>query len=203
MTNRVHVCTLDSVNKLDREFYRRDTVEAAQALLGKILVRETADGLMSGRIIETEAYVFGDPASHSTRGRTARTEPMFGEPGHAYVYFTYGFHYCMNVVAHPDGVPGGVLLRALEPMDGIELMRRNRGKHSVKDLCSGPGKITRAMRIDGSLSGEDLLGDRLYLIEDGADVGEIAARPRVGIKVATDKLWRFYPMRYREWVSKP
>ncbi len=203
MTKHGCACTLDSVEKLDREFYRRDTVEAARALLGKILVRETADGVMSGRIVEAEAYVFGDPAAHSTRGRTPRTEPMFGEPGHAYVYFTYGFHYCMNVVAHPDGVPGGVLLRALEPIEGIELMRRNRGKHSVKDLCSGPGKITKAMSIDGSLSGEDLLGDRLYLIDDGTDLGEIIARPRVGIKVATDKLWRFYPARYREWVSKP
>jgi DNA-3-methyladenine glycosylase len=196
-------CTLDSVNKLAREFYARDTVEAARALLGRILVHETADGVMSGRIVETEAYVFGDPAAHSTRGRTPRTEPMFGEPGHAYVYFTYGFHYCMNVVSHPDGVPGAVLLRALEPIEGTELMRRNRGRHSVHDLCSGPGKITKAMSIDGSLSGEDLLGDRLYLADDGTDVGEIVAHPRVGIKVATDKLWRFYPARSREWVSKP
>ena len=191
------------MNKLDREFYRRDTVEAARALLGKILVRETADGVMSGRIVETEAYVVGDPASHSTRGRTARTEPMFGEPGHAYVYFTYGFHHCANIVAHPDGVPGAALLRALEPLEGIEPMRRNRGKDSVKHLCSGPGKIAKAMGIDLSLSGEDLLGDRLYVVDDGTDVGEIIARPRVGIKVATDKLWRFYPARYREWVSKP
>lgn len=203
MTKCFSACTLDSVEKLAREFYRRDTVEAAQVLLGKILVHETADGPISGRIVETEAYVAGDPAAHSTRGRTARTEPMFGEPGHAYVYFTYGFHYCMNVVSHPDGVPGGVLIRALEPIDGIELMRRNRGRHSLRDLCSGPGKITKALEIGGIHSGEDLLGEQLYLVDDGADVGEIVARPRVGIKVATDKLWRFYPTRYREWVSKP
>ncbi len=189
--------------KLDREFYRRDTVETAQALLGKILVRKSADGVMAGRIVETEAYVFGDPASHSTRGRTARTEPMFGEPGHAYVYFTYGFHYCANVVSHPDGEPGAVLLRALEPIEGLELMKRNRGKSLVKHLCSGPGKLAKALDIDTSLSGEDLLGDRLYVVDCETEIGEIVARPRVGIKVATEKLWRFYPQNLIEWVSRP
>ena len=190
------------MEKLGRQFYRRDTVEAARVLLGKILVRETPDGVISGRIVETEAYLHGDPASHSTRARTPRTEVMFGESGRAYVYFTYGFHNCANIVAHPDGVSGAVLLRALEPLGGIELMRHNRDRSSVEELCSGPGKLAQAMDIDVSLSGEDLLGDRLYVIDDGTDVGEIVARPRVGIKVATDKLWRFYPTRYRKWVSK-
>ena len=191
------------MEKLDREFYRRDTVEAAQALLGKIVVHRTTEGVISGRIVETEAYVCGDPASHSTRGRTPRTEVMFGEPGHAYVYFIYGFHSCLNVVSHPDGVPGAALIRAVEPLDGIELMRRNRGRHSLTDLCSGPGKLAQAMAIGVSLSGEDLLGDRLYVIDGGTDIGDIVARPRIGIKVATDKLWRFYPTQYRESVSKP
>lgn len=190
------------MEKLSREFYRRDTVEAARALIGKIVVRQAAEGMMSGRIVETEAYVAGDPASHSTRGRTPRTEPMFGEPGHAYVYFIYGFHSCLNFVCHPDGVPGGVLIRAVEPIDGIELMRHNRGRHSVTELCSGPGKLGQAMGIGVSMSGEDLLGDRLYAVDDGVDMGEIVARPRIGIKVAMDKLWRFYPSDYREWVSK-
>lgn len=190
------------MRKLDREFYRRDTIEAARLLLGKIVVHETPGGVISGRIVETEAYVQGDPASHSTRGRTARTEPMFGEPGYAYVYFIYGCHSCLNIVTHPDGIPGAALIRALQPIEGVELMRRNRGRESLHHLCSGPGKLASAMRIDVSYSGEDLLGDRLYLIDDGTDVGEIVARPRIGIKVAMDRLWRFYPIRYREWVSK-
>lgn len=191
------------MRKLDREFYRRDTIEAAHVLLGKILVRQTDRGTMSGRIVETEAYVFGDPASHSTRGRTPRTEVMFGEPGHAYVYFIHGMHNCMNIVSHPDDLPGGVLLRALEPLDGIELMQHNRGKESIADLCSGPGKLTKSLDIDTSMRGEDLLGDRLYLVDDGTDVGEIIAKPRIGVKRAAHLLLRFYPVRYRQWVSRP
>lgn len=191
------------MEKLDREFYRRDTIEAARVLLGKVIVRRTPEGVMSGRIVETEAYGFGDPASHSTRGRTPRTEVMFGEPGNAYIYFIHGLHHCMNIVSHPDDLPGGVLIRALEPLDGIELMKRNRSMDSVAQLCSGPGKLTQAMRIDASLKGEDLLGDRLYVTDDGTDVGEIVARPRIGVRHAADLLLRFYPARCREWVSKP
>ncbi len=190
------------MRKLDREFYRRDTIEASKTLLGKILVHETPEGRISGRIVEVEAYIQGDPAAHSTRGRTPRTEPMFGEPLHAYVYFIYGCHSCINVVTHPDGTAGAALVRALQPLEGIELMKRNRSNLPLHQLCSGPGKLTAAMGIDVSYSGEDLLGDRLYLLDDGTDVGEIVARPRIGIKVATDKLWRFYPPRYKEWVSK-
>lgn len=190
------------MRKLDREFYVRDTIECSRALLGKIVVHETPLGVMSGRIVETEAYVQGDPASHSTRGRTARTEPMFGEPGHAYVYFIYGCHSCLNVVTHPGGTAGAALIRALQPIEGVELMRRNRGRETLHHLCSGPGKLASALKIDVSYSGEDLLGDRLYLVDDGTDVGETIARPRIGIKVGVDKLWRFYPVRYKEWVSK-
>lgn len=190
------------MEKLGREFYSRNMVEVAKAVLGKILVHQTADGIVSGRIIETEAYAQGDPASHSTRGRTPRTHVMFEEPGHAYIYLIYGFHYCLNLVSHLPGIAGGVMIRALEPLDGIELMKRNRGKENVCDLCSGPGKLTRAMAIDKSLYGEDLLGDRFYILDDDTEAGEIVARPRIGIKVGMDKLWRFYPVKYREWVSK-
>ncbi len=191
------------MSKLDRDFYKRDTVEAAHVLLGKIVVSNTPDGVVSGRIVETEAYVYGDPAAHTTRGRTPRTEVMFGEPGHAYIYIIHGIHFCMNVVSHPEGVPGGVLLRALEPLEGIELMKRNRGLEIPKALCSGPAKLTQALQIDKSLLGEDLLGDRLYLIDDGTDIGEIVARPRIGVSRAAEKLLRFYPANYRHWVSKP
>ncbi|NLN75205.1 MAG: DNA-3-methyladenine glycosylase [Armatimonadetes bacterium] len=191
------------MRKLDRDFYRRDTTEAAQVLLGKIIVVNTADGRLSGRIVETESYSFGDPAAHSTKGRTPRTEVMFGEAGHAYIYFIHGLHHCMNIVSHPDDVPGGVLIRALEPIEGIEQMRQNRGMESITALCSGPGKLTQAMQIDKSLLGEDLLGDRLYVVDDGVDVGEIVARPRIGVTLAADRLLRFYPAKYRQWVSRP
>ncbi len=189
--------------KLDRSFYVRDTIEAARVLLGKVLVNITNDGPISGRIVETEAYYCGDPAAHSTRGRTPRTEVMFGEPGHAYIYIIHGIHFCMNVVSHPEGVPGGVLLRALEPLEGIELMKRNRGLDVPNALCSGPAKLTQALQIDKSLLGEDLLGDRLYLIDDGTEIGDIVARPRIGVSRAADRLLRFYPSNYRHWVSKP
>ena len=190
------------MSKIDREFYLRDTVDVARSLLGKVLVHQTSGGVVSGRIVETEAYLHNDPACHASRGMTPRNEAMFGEPGHAYVYFTYGFHYCLNFVTQPQGVAEAVLIRALEPLDGIELMRRNRGKASVKDLCNGPGKLTQALGIDKSLNGEDLLGERLYVLDDATDLGEIVARPRIGIKVATEKLWRFYPSLYRQWVSR-
>ncbi|NLN78134.1 MAG: DNA-3-methyladenine glycosylase [Armatimonadetes bacterium] len=190
------------MNKLDKEFYTRDTIEAAHVLLGKIVVSNTPDGVISGRIVETEAYVYGDPAAHTTKWRTPRTEVMFGEPGRAYIYFIHGLHYCMNVVSHPVDVPGGVLLRALEPLEGIDLMRKNRGRQEMVDLCSGPAKLTQALQIDISLLGEDLLGDRLYLVDDGTDVGEIIARPRIGVSLAVDKLLRFYPSQYSHWVSK-
>lgn len=190
------------MRKLARDFYTQDTILAAQHLLGKVLVRASERGVISGRIVETEAYVQGDPASHSTRGPTPRNRVLFGEGGHAYVYLIYGFHYCLNLVSHPPGIPGGTMVRALEPLQGLDVMRDNRGRRDEHDLCSGPGKLTQALGIDISLNGEDLLGDRLYVIDDGVDVGEIIARPRIGIKVATDKLWRFYPAPYTEWVSR-
>lgn len=191
------------MKKLDREFYLQDTVDAAKALLGKVLVHKTEKGVLSGRIVETEAYLHDDPACHASRGMTKRNEVMFGEHGHAYVYFTYGFHYCLNIVTQLRGIPEAVLIRALEPLQGIELMQQNRNKENEKDLCSGPGKLTQAMMIDIALNGEDLLSDRLYVLDDRLDIGEIKARPRIGIKEATDKLWRFYPARYQDWVSRP
>jgi len=190
------------MNKLDRDFYIQDTIKAAKAVLGKILVHETPEGILSGRIVETEAYLQDDPACHASRGMTKRNLVMFGEPGHAYVYFTYGFHYCLNFVTRPKGTPEAVLIRALEPLEGIEAMRHNRKKTRDTELCSGPGKLTQAMRIDLFHNGEDLLGDRLYVVDDAQDVGDILCKPRIGIKEATDKLWRFYPERCAEWVSK-
>lgn len=190
-------------NKLSREFYLQDTLEAAKAVLGKVLVHQTESGVLSGRIVETEAYLYNDPACHASRGITRRNEVMFGEPGRAYIYFTYGFHYCLNFVTQPKGTPEAILIRALEPIDGIDIMMRNRGKDGIHNLCSGPGKLTQAMGIDKLLNDEDLLSDKLYVLDDSDDPGEIIARPRIGIKEAADELWRFYPIRYKEWVSKP
>jgi DNA-3-methyladenine glycosylase len=190
------------IQKLGREFYLRDTIEAARAALGKILVHVTPEGMISGRIVETEAYLRDDPACHACRGMTARNAAMFGEPGHAYVYFTYGNHYCLNFVTQPAGVAEAILIRALQPLEGIDLMRQNRGMDRLENLCSGPGKLAQALGIDLSLNGEDLLGDKLYVLDDRLDPREIIARPRVGIREAADKLWRFYPAQYAPWVSK-
>ena len=188
--------------KLPRDFYLRDTVATAEEMLGKVLVHQSERGIVSGRIVETEAYLHDDPACHASRGRTRRNEVMFGDPGHAYVYFTYGFHHCLNFVTQPNGVPEAVLIRALVPIKGIELMRQNRMREKDVELCSGPGKLTQALGIDISLNGEDLLGDRIYVLDDGTNVADVERRPRIGIKEATDKLWRFYPADLRKWVSK-
>jgi DNA-3-methyladenine glycosylase len=189
------------MHKLTRDFYLRDTVEAAKAAIGKILVHSTPHGIISGRIVETEAYLRDDPACHASRGMTRRNAVMFGEAGRAYVYFTYGLHYCLNFVTQPEGIAEAILIRALEPLEGIDQMRRNRGKDHPRDLCGGPGKLTQALGIDISLNGEDLLGDRLCVLDDGTDVGEVVSRPRIGIKEATDRLWRFYSAAYVDWVS--
>lgn len=191
------------VEKLSREFYTQDTIEAAKALLGKVLIHKTDAGTLSGRIVETEAYLHDDPACHASRGMTKRNKVMFGEPGHAYVYFTYGFHYCLNFVTQSKGIPEAVLIRALEPLEGIDTMMKNRNKTREKDLCSGPGKLTQALGIDLALNGEDLLSDHIYVVDDEVDPGEIISTTRIGIKLAADELWRFYPAEYKEWVSKP
>ncbi len=202
-SGQFHTEDTQSLEKLNHEFYLLDTIEAAKACLGKILVHRLPEGILSGRIVETEAYLFDDPACHASRGMTNRNRVMFGDPGHAYVYFTYGFHYCLNFVTRPRGIAEAILIRALEPLEGIDLMKYNRNKTREHDLCSGPGKLTQALGIGPELNEEDLLGDRLYVLDDGADAGEIVARPRVGIKVAAEELWRFYPADYKEWVSKP
>ncbi len=188
---------------LPRGFYGRDTIEVARDLLGRVLVRETPAGRLAVKIVETEAYCGPhDKACHASKGMTDRNRVMFGEPGHAYVYFTYGFHYCLNFVTQPDGVAEAILIRALEPLEGIEAMKRNRAKEDIHELCSGPGKLAQALGIGTSLNGEDLLGKVLYVLDDGTDVGAIISRPRVGIKEAKDELWRFYPAAYSDWVSR-
>jgi DNA-3-methyladenine glycosylase len=178
--------------KLPRAFYDRDPTHLAPVLLGKVVV--VADG-RAGRIVEVEAYRHDDPASHTYRGRTPRNEVMFGPPGHLYVYFSYGVHWCANVVCGADGEGAAVLLRALEPVAGEEAMFAARlAARRSEDLCSGPGKLTQALGIGRDHNGADLVtgGCGVWLVDDGvAPPSEPRVSTRVGISRAVDKLWRW------------
>jgi DNA-3-methyladenine glycosylase len=179
--------------RLRRAFFSRDPVIVARDLLGRILFYRAREGLLAGRIVETEAYRGqADPASHAFRGRTARNAVMFGAAGHAYVYFSYGVHYCLNVTADTPGVAGAVLLRALEPLAGMEIMRR-RGDHGPEvRLLSGPGKIGRGFGLTLNDNGRDFTRDRLGLAA-GTPVPdrEVAVSRRIGISRAVDLPYRF------------
>jgi len=176
---------------LPRSFYERGAVEVARALLGKILVH----GATSGRIVETEAYLGdGDAAAHSARGVTPRTRVIFGEPGHAYVYFIYGMYECLNLVAEPHGTAGCVLIRAIEPLAGLARMRKRRpGVHRIEDLANGPGKLTRALGITLRDNGIDVTRGPITVHAAKDDVPlEIAVSRRVGITKSADLPLRFY-----------
>ena len=175
-------------------FYGRSTVAVARALLGKLLVHATPEGVTAGRIVETEAYLRNDPACHASRGMTPRNAPMFGPAGHAYIYFIYGMYHCFNVVTGPRGVGEAVLIRALEPVAGIPLMEKRRGTGEIRKLCSGPGKLVLAMGIDKSLNSADLRRGALRILSPAprAARGRIAVTTRVGINVAADAPLRFY-----------
>ncbi len=179
--------------KLDRNFYNRPTLLVAKELLGKYLVVQRDGCFLSGKIVETEAYVgFDDPASHAYRGKTFRNRVMFGHPGYAYVYLTYGMHHCLNLVTERGGYPAAVLIRALEPADGIELMKKRRGCQSLKDLTNGPAKLCQALGIDRNLNGADLSSNIIYVEDRGEAVTKIASSSRVGIKEGKEKNWRFF-----------
>lgn len=179
--------------RLPRRFFARDPVVLARDLLGRVLFYRTPEGLLAGRIVETEAYTGeDDPASHAFRGRSARNAVMFGPAGHAYVYFTYGMHYCLNVTAEVSGTAGAVLLRALEPLTGVEIMRA-RGDHGPEvRVLSGPGKIGRAFGLTLADNGRDFTRGPLGLAA-GAPVPdrEVTASPRIGISRAVDLPYRF------------
>lgn len=183
---------------IPRSFYARDTVDVAKQLLGKVLVRETPAGRLSVRIVETEAYCGPhDKACHASRGRTERNGVMFGEPGHAYVYFIYGMYHCLNFVTDRDGYPAAVLVRAGEPLEGVEAMRalRRKAKKPV-DLTSGPGRLCMALGIDRALNGADVCRKGPLYVEDSEDaVFEVVSSKRIGVDYAgeyRDKPWRFY-----------
>ena len=182
-----------TIPRLRRSFFARDPVILARDLLGRILFYRTTDGLLAGRIVETEAYTgAADPASHAFRGRTARNTVMFGPAGYAYVYFSYGMHYCLNVTAERRGTAGAVLLRALEPLAGIDLMRAQGDHGPEPKLLSGPGKIGRAFGLGLRDNGRDFTRGPLG-ISAGTAIpdGQVAVSRRVGISRAVDFPYRF------------
>jgi DNA-3-methyladenine glycosylase len=203
---------------LAREYYSRPSLELARALIGQVVVSADDEGLSAGVIVETEAYGGPDDlASHARAGLTRRTAPMFGPAGHAYVYLVYGMHECLNVVAESDGRAGAVLIRAVEPVFGVELMRRRRGRASDPDhlLCSGPARLAQALGVTRALDGHDLtLGRRLWIADRAAllaltvadgpqmadvpQVAELASGPRVGVAYAGDH-WSAVPWRF--WLA--
>jgi DNA-3-methyladenine glycosylase len=185
-----------------RGFFELPTVELARALIGCRLVHETRSGRFAGRIVETEAYLADDPASHAFRGRTPRTGVMFGPPGRAYVYLVYGLHLCFNVVSSPQGIGEAVLVRALEPLEGLEPMRRRRGVADERELCRGPGRLTQALGITRAHDGVDLRRGalRIEAPESSYVPGRIVAGPRVGLSVATRRALRFSVAGSR-WIS--
>ncbi len=179
-------------------------VKAAPLLLGCILSRYTPEGLLSIKVVETEAYNQDDPASHAFRGLTARTAPMFEEGGHIYIYFTYGMHYCVNIVVGQKGRGEAVLLRAGEPISGVEIMKKHRGTENIHQLTNGPAKLTQALGIISTgLSGKKLGPQTLMLAPPGEIVKKenIVTTPRIGIKQATENPWRFY-VKGSPFVSK-
>jgi DNA-3-methyladenine glycosylase len=175
-----------------------DTAALARFLMGKLLVRELPEGVASGRIVETEAYVIGDAAGHAYVGMTSRNRALFLERGHAYVYLAYGVSWMLNVSSETAGIGAGVLIRAIEPLDGIAIMQRNRDVERVRDLARGPGRLAQALRIDRSLDGVDLCQEGpLWLARDDQAAseigeGEIGESVRIGISKEADRVLRFY-----------
>lgn len=189
--------------KLDRNFYLQSGLEVARALIGKKIFHNSPEGLTGGIIVETEAYMGSlDAAAHSYKGLTTRTQIQYGLGGFAYVYMIYGMYFCMNVVANVENVPDAVLIRALQPTDGINLMRKRRGKNNLRDLCSGPGKLAQAMGIDKNHYGVDLCGDEIF-IETTNILPDVTATKRINVDYAGDAanyLWR-YIMTGSEFLS--
>jgi DNA-3-methyladenine glycosylase len=191
--------------KISRTFYEQPTLAVARGLLGKYLVRKHPDGKTVGRIVETEAYIGPtDLACHASRGRTARTEIMYGAAGYAYIYFIYGVYYCLNIVTEAVDHPSAVLIRALEPVDGIEPMKKRRKTEELRNLASGPGKLCQAFAIDKALNGADVCRGIMYVEDRGDPPPKILATPRIGVDYAgkwKDEPWRFL-IRGNEFVSK-
>jgi DNA-3-methyladenine glycosylase len=192
--------------RLEREFYARDTLTVARELLGQRLVRRWNGRTLAGRIVEVEAYVQDDEACHASRGRTARNAVMFGPPGTAYVYFIYGMHHCFNAVTEPEGSAAAVLVRALEPLVGLDVMRRHRKGRQGVELTNGPAKLCYALGIDRGLNGADLVsGQTIWIERDrGVEEASVARGPRIGVRGDERALtapWRLW-IRDHPYVSR-
>ena len=193
--------------RLRRDFYRRSTLTVARELLGKWLVRIVDGQRLSGLIMEVEAYIGEDDAAcHAACGRTPRNEVMYGPPGYAYVYFIYGMHHCLNVVTEEEGFPAAVLIRALEPLEGLDIMRRYRSGRPDRELTNGPAKLCQALAIDRGFNRVDLCTGEVLFIEEGRMVAqeEVGTSPRIGIKadeLAMSVPWRFY-LQGNDFVSR-
>jgi len=192
-----------ATRRLRRTELPAKTEALARFLLGKLVVRDLPEGEISGRIVETEAYLTGDAASHAFRGMTPRNRSMFRERGHAYVYLAYGTSFMLNVSSDAADIGEAVLIRALQPVEGIALMERHRGTIKLRDLTRGPGRLAQALRIDRALDGADLCGPgEIWLGADGFTAGEVGASVRIGITRDADRPLRFY-LRGSPFVSGP
>ncbi len=189
------------MQKLPRSFYLRPTLQVAPDLLGKYIVRVLPDHTLIGKIVEVEAYLHNDPACHAYKGKTKRNEVMFQQGGKLYVYFTYGMHYCANVVTEEEGIGSAVLIRGIEPISGIQFMEQKRGLTGF-NLTNGPAKICQAFALERNENGMDLLGNEIYITEgESVKIRQIEASTRIGISIGTEKLWRFF-IKDNPWVSK-
>ncbi len=193
------------MQKLPRSFYTRKTSTVAKNLLGKILVRRIGRNILTGKIVETEAYLFNDTASHSFRGMTERNKVMFGKGGFLYVYFTYGMHYCANVVTFKEGIGEAVLIRAVEPKNGMKVMLKNRGLINERNhlkTTNGPAKLAQAFGLTKKQSGTDLTGSVIFITNgDTVPRSKIVTTTRIGISTAKEKKLRYY-IKDNAWVSK-
>ncbi|MDP9340475.1 MAG: DNA-3-methyladenine glycosylase [Acidobacteriota bacterium] len=197
MASATHFPTKYKIRRLRRAELPGDTVALARFLIGKAVVHELAGGRVSGRIVETEAYPPGDPAGHHFRGPTPRIKSMYKAPGHAYVFFNYGAHFMLNVSGEPEGTAGGILIRAAEPLEGVELMKKHRGCTEMLGLTRGPGRLAAAFQINRAHDGIDLCGaGTLWLGEivagGGREKAKIGETVRIGITRAADHVLRFY-----------
>ena len=186
---------------LKKSFYNRNTVKVAKELLGKYLIHKTKDGTTIGKIVETEAYLSNDPGSHSSIGKTKRNEKMFGKPGKAYIYLIYGMYNCFNVVTKPKGIGEAVLIRALEPVSGINLMKKRRNTNNIKNLCTGPAKLAIAMALNSDLNGADLTKPPLKIMQKENSPLKITKTTRIGITKGSELALRFY-IKDNQFISR-
>jgi DNA-3-methyladenine glycosylase len=192
-----------SIRRIRRSELPADTIQLSRFLMGKVVVHELPAGRVSGRIVETEAYPPGDPAGHHFRGPTPRIKSMYLAPGHVYVFFNYGAHFMLNVVSEPAETAAAILIRALEPLEGIEIMQRHRKTTELLDLTRGPGRLAQALQIDRRHDGVDLCeNEKFWLGEINRPTGAIGKSVRIGITRAADKLLRFFE-RGNPFVSGP